>query len=83
MNHSVELLSAKVPRYTSYPTAPHFHAGIDATVYNSWLSEVPDDAPLSLYLHIPVCDTKIRPDFDGGKSRNLNAMPEQINEKRY
>ena len=44
-----------VPRYTSYPTAPHFHAGIDAATYRRWLGELPPDAPLSLYLHIPFC----------------------------
>ncbi|MDH3769984.1 MAG: oxygen-independent coproporphyrinogen III oxidase, partial [Nitrospirota bacterium] len=44
-----------VPRYTSYPTAPHFHPGIDAAAYRRWLGDLPDDAPLSLYLHIPFC----------------------------
>ena len=24
------MLDAKVPRYTSYPTAPHFHSGLGA-----------------------------------------------------
>jgi oxygen-independent coproporphyrinogen-3 oxidase len=51
------LLSARVPRYTSYPTAPHFHAGIDATAYKGWLGSLPDESDLSLYLHIPFCDT--------------------------
>lgn len=46
-----------VPRYTSYPTAPHFHPGIDARQYGRWLSELRDGTPLSLYLHIPFCDT--------------------------
>ncbi len=46
----------RVPRYTSYPTAPHFHAGITSAVYERWLAEVPVDAPLSLYLHVPFCD---------------------------
>lgn len=45
----------RVARYTSYPTAPHFHAGIDAGVYGGWLSEIPDETPLSLYMHIPFC----------------------------
>jgi len=44
-----------VPRYTSYPTAPHFHAGIGADSYGSWLGESPADAALSLYVHIPFC----------------------------
>jgi oxygen-independent coproporphyrinogen-3 oxidase len=47
----------RVPRYTSYPTAPHLHAGIGAGVYGGWLEAVPADAPLSLYLHIPFCDS--------------------------
>jgi oxygen-independent coproporphyrinogen-3 oxidase len=45
-----------VPRYTSYPTAPHFHAGIGNDQYRQWLAALPDDATLSLYLHIPFCD---------------------------
>jgi oxygen-independent coproporphyrinogen-3 oxidase len=44
-----------VPRYTSYPTAPHFHAGIGADDYQRWLAELPPDARLSLYLHVPFC----------------------------
>lgn len=48
--------SAPVPRYTSYPTAPHFHAGVTADTYAGWLAEVADDATISLYLHIPYCD---------------------------
>jgi oxygen-independent coproporphyrinogen-3 oxidase len=46
------------PRYTSYPTAPMFHAGIGALDYASTLKRVADDdAPLSLYIHIPFCNT--------------------------
>lgn len=48
--------SAAVPRYTSYPTAPHFHAGIDADIYAAWLGKLKPDARISLYLHIPFCD---------------------------
>lgn len=44
-----------VPRYTSYPTAPHFHAGIGADSYGNWLGESAGDAALSLYVHIPFC----------------------------
>ena len=46
-----------VPRYTSYPTAPHFHAGVGAATYRAWLAELDPGARLSLYLHIPFCDT--------------------------
>lgn len=52
------------PRYTSYPTAPQFHAGFAESDYveRAILSNQslgPDDAPppLSLYLHLPFCRT--------------------------
>ncbi len=45
----------KVPRYTSYPTAPHFHSDVDRTVYSDWLSRIPANAALSLYIHVPFC----------------------------
>ena len=44
-----------VPRYTSYPTAPHFHAAIGPDDYCSWLAKLPGDTRLSLYLHVPFC----------------------------
>ncbi len=44
-----------VPRYTSYPTAPHFSAEVTPAVYAGWLRALPDDAALSLYLHVPFC----------------------------
>ncbi|PTW62092.1 oxygen-independent coproporphyrinogen-3 oxidase [Breoghania corrubedonensis] len=43
-----------VPRYTSYPTAPHFSAQVDAQTYAGWLAELPE-RPVSLYLHVPFC----------------------------
>lgn len=52
-----EIFAARVPRYTSYPTAPHFHAGIDQAIYRQWLAQLAPREPLSLYLHIPFCDT--------------------------
>ncbi|CAA6603539.1 Oxygen-independent coproporphyrinogen-III oxidase [Rhodospirillaceae bacterium LM-1] len=45
----------RLPRYTSYPTAPHFHAGVNAATYEGWLADLPADLPLSLYLHIAYC----------------------------
>jgi oxygen-independent coproporphyrinogen III oxidase len=45
----------KVPRYTSYPTAPYFQANVDHIVYSDWLSRIPSDATLSLYVHVPFC----------------------------
>jgi oxygen-independent coproporphyrinogen-3 oxidase len=44
-----------VPRYTSYPTAPHFSAAVGPHDYALWLTELPADATLSLYLHVPFC----------------------------
>jgi oxygen-independent coproporphyrinogen-3 oxidase len=44
-----------VPRYTSYPTAPHFHAGVTAATYRDWLGRVDTAEPISLYLHVPFC----------------------------
>jgi oxygen-independent coproporphyrinogen-3 oxidase len=48
------------PRYTSYPTADRFHAGVGAEQYVHALStrnhERPQQ-PLSLYVHIPFCNT--------------------------
>lgn len=48
--------SGAVPRYTSYPTAPHFHEGIDNTTYSGWLGALGHRSRLSLYVHIPYCD---------------------------
>jgi oxygen-independent coproporphyrinogen-3 oxidase len=49
-------LERAVPRYTSYPTAPHFGDGFDPAAYARWLDEIAADKPVSLYLHIPFCD---------------------------
>ena len=43
------------PRYTSYPTAPHFSAAVNGVVYAAWLGALAPEARLSLYLHIPFC----------------------------
>jgi oxygen-independent coproporphyrinogen-3 oxidase len=45
----------RLPRYTSYPTAPHFSSAIGAATYGDWLSAIPSQAIASLYLHIPFC----------------------------
>lgn len=44
-----------VPRYTSYPTAPHFQPAVGADTYARWLAELDGDLPLSLYVHVPFC----------------------------
>ncbi|WP_372619435.1 oxygen-independent coproporphyrinogen III oxidase [Falsiroseomonas sp.] len=43
-----------LPRYTSYPTAPHFGPMAEAT-YRGWLAAIQPGDTLSLYLHIPFC----------------------------
>ncbi len=48
------------PRYTSYPSATQFSEEINATDYRSWSrdsNEEPIPRPLSLYIHIPFCNT--------------------------
>jgi oxygen-independent coproporphyrinogen-3 oxidase len=51
----LKYLGERIPRYTSYPTAPHFSAAVSVTFYRSWLEALPDEACLSLYLHVPFC----------------------------
>src|SRR5215467_4076158 len=46
-----------VPRYTSYPTAPHFTTAVDQHTYAEWLQALPVATPVSLYVHIPFCDS--------------------------
>lgn len=48
-------LDERLPRYTSYPTAPHFGADVDAACYGRWLGELAPETKASLYLHIPFC----------------------------
>lgn len=47
------------PRYTSYPPAPAFHAEYDARrlEVDLILNNDENAKPLSLYIHIPFCDT--------------------------
>ncbi|MGC9239544.1 MAG: oxygen-independent coproporphyrinogen III oxidase [Acidithiobacillus sp.] len=45
------------PRYTSYPTAPHFQREFSAADYAAQLERSNDQSrPLSLYVHIPFCE---------------------------
>lgn len=53
---AAKFLDRTVPRYTSYPTAPHFVPTISADTYASWLAHLPQPATLSLYLHVPFCE---------------------------
>jgi oxygen-independent coproporphyrinogen-3 oxidase len=47
----------RAPRYTSYPTAPHFTHMIDDAEYQTLLTALAPDSSLSLYLHVPFCQT--------------------------
>lgn len=47
----------KVPRYTSYPTAPHFSVEVNHSHYATWLAQQNENTPVSLYFHVPYCDT--------------------------
>lgn len=47
--------NAQVPRYTSYPTAPHFKE-MDAAGYVPWLQTLDAAAgAVSVYIHVPFC----------------------------
>ena len=54
----LEKYSKPGPRYTSYPTAPYFHTGFTEA---DWIDEIKSSQDpargLSLYAHIPFCDT--------------------------
>ena len=48
------------PRYTSYPTALQFCSSFRADDYRRWVDDSNNDpipSPLSLYFHIPFCNT--------------------------
>lgn len=54
-NALIERYDLRVPRYTSYPTAPHFGPSVDGAVYAKWLGELKPETEVSLYLHIAYC----------------------------
>ncbi|HSE76129.1 MAG TPA: radical SAM protein, partial [Dongiaceae bacterium] len=47
----------RAPRYTSYPTAPHFTHTFSDAEYQTLLTGLDPDSSLSLYLHVPFCRT--------------------------
>jgi oxygen-independent coproporphyrinogen III oxidase len=49
------LFEARVPRYTSYPTAPHFSPSVGEAEFRSWLGAIAPDSQISLYIHVPFC----------------------------
>lgn len=53
---ALTLAEAKVPRYTSYPTAPHFSPAIGAAHASRWMAAIDDTHPVSIYIHVPFCE---------------------------
>lgn len=49
------LFDARVPRYTSYPTAPHFAGGVGPGNFVNWIEGIAEGSEISLYLHVPFC----------------------------
>ncbi|GGE07743.1 oxygen-independent coproporphyrinogen-3 oxidase [Gemmobacter megaterium] len=49
------LFDARVPRYTSYPTAPHFNTTTGPAQFAGWIRQIPAGSEISLYLHVPFC----------------------------
>ncbi|MEI9420749.1 oxygen-independent coproporphyrinogen III oxidase [Mesorhizobium sp. Cs1299R1N1] len=43
------------PWYTIYPAAPQFSTTVDAEACREWLTCLPAEEPISLYVHIPFC----------------------------
>ncbi|ODU24566.1 oxygen-independent coproporphyrinogen III oxidase [Sphingopyxis sp. SCN 67-31] len=52
-----DLLARPVPRYTSYPTAMEFAEDVGADDYAQALDAVEPATPISLYVHIPFCES--------------------------
>jgi oxygen-independent coproporphyrinogen-3 oxidase len=44
-----------LPRYTSYPPATRFTAGVDAGRYGDWLGTLAPGSRVSIYIHVPFC----------------------------
>lgn len=49
------LFDARVPRYTSYPTATHFSEAVQPGLFQEWLAALPPGSEISLYAHVPFC----------------------------
>lgn len=53
---SLGLFDARVPRYTSYPTAPVFSTDTGSPFQTEQLSNLDPAQPVSVYVHIPFCE---------------------------
>src|SRR6516162_5728729 len=77
MSTMLTLAERAVPRYTSYPTAPHFSAAVEAQTYAEWLAALPDTAKLSLYLHVPLLRLHHQGGAPAGAGRGLCRSPQK------
>ena len=48
---------SRVPRYTSYPTAPHFGQEVGPETLLGWRGRLSGGTAASIYLHIPFCES--------------------------
>jgi oxygen-independent coproporphyrinogen-3 oxidase len=53
----IRRLDKNGPRYTSYPTADRFDKHFTPETYRHWAAQRDASKPLSLYVHIPFCNT--------------------------
>jgi oxygen-independent coproporphyrinogen-3 oxidase len=76
----------RIPRYTSYPTAPHFSPSVGPAACRSWMTTIDPAARISLYLHVPFCTslcwycgchTKV-PGHDEPIDRYVEALEQEI-----
>lgn len=49
------IAAERLPRYTSYPTAPQFTPEIDDRIARNWIAAIDSDSTASLYFHVPYC----------------------------
>jgi len=52
-----EKYDLRVPRYTSYPTSPHFQETDTDRDYRQWLANLDPKTGVSLYIHVPFCES--------------------------
>ncbi|WP_027163646.1 oxygen-independent coproporphyrinogen III oxidase [Mesorhizobium sp. WSM1293] len=52
-----EYREALLPWYTIYPTVAEFTTSVGADSYEEWLRGLPADDSVSLYLHVPFCQS--------------------------